>query len=111
MDLYLPRGLPARYAQFLCVLSTRPSLTRRDYQLLLKVGPVTAKHDLAELASAGLIVPLGSTRSRRYALNPKVSKPSEKQPDVSTNPVRMTGQDPGTVCIEMHPLSVSYRKA
>src|SRR5207245_1348727 len=37
MQIFLPRGLAARQAQFLCLLAARPSLTRADYQRLLHV--------------------------------------------------------------------------
>jgi DeoR/GlpR family transcriptional regulator of sugar metabolism len=79
MDLHLPRGLPARHAHFLCLLAARPSLTRADYQRLLCVAYATAKRDLAELAATGLILPLGSTRTRRYALSPLALLPKSTQ--------------------------------
>src|SRR6185437_11365644 len=111
MDLYLPRGLPARQTQFLCVLATRPSLTRRDYQLLLEVGYITAKRELAGLVAARLIVPLGTTRSRRYALDSAVLRAPEApktEPDPATEAAGLTGHHPDCVRIEMQPLSVSY---
>ena len=59
MTLHLPRGLPRRQAQFLCLLAARPSLTRADYQTLLHVGQRTAKNDLAQLRDARLLRALG----------------------------------------------------
>jgi len=70
MTLHLPRGLPRRQAQFLCLLAVRPSLTRADYQRLLLVGQRTAKQDLAQLRGARLILPLGRGRDSRYTLGP-----------------------------------------
>ena len=70
MTLHLPRGLPRRQAQFLCLLAARPSLTRADYQRLLHVGQRTAKNDLAQLRDARLLRALGLGRDRRYSLGP-----------------------------------------
>ncbi|MBV8429626.1 MAG: hypothetical protein JO244_00565, partial [Solirubrobacterales bacterium] len=67
MDILLPPGLPARQTQFLCVLATRPSLTRADYQRLVGISVKTAKADIADLIGQDLVVPIGAGRTRRYA--------------------------------------------
>ncbi|HLQ33894.1 MAG TPA: hypothetical protein VK457_14510 [Chloroflexota bacterium] len=70
MQLHLPRGLPYRQTHFLCILAQRPSLTRADYQRCARISHNTARKDLAELAAAGLVRPVGHARSRRYTLQP-----------------------------------------
>jgi hypothetical protein len=70
VDMRLPRGLPTRQANFICLLVDRPSLTRADYQRLIGVSYATAKRHLAELCALGWIDSHGTTRSRRYSLNP-----------------------------------------
>jgi Fic family protein len=65
MTINLPLGLPARQAQFLCLPTARPSLTRADYQRLIGVSHNTAQRDLAELAAAHLVREIGKARGRR----------------------------------------------
>jgi len=86
----LPRGLPKRWATFLLKLSIAPSLDRLDYQALNAVSHTTAKHDLAELRAAGLIVRSGRGRGTRYSVN----IPFSGQPQV--NAPSTSGQDPAS---------------
>jgi hypothetical protein len=89
MTLTLPSGLPARHAHFLILLAAQPSLTRRDYQRLVGVSQPTAKRDLTLLANQRLIVPLGRSSARRYALGPGAlvsradPKPSRDDPELN----------------------------
>lgn len=115
MDIYLPRGLPARQARFLCLLAIRPSLTRADYQRLMPVSYSTAKRDLAQLFAAGLIIRIGRTSMRRYALSPLTLLPlralsreavAAADSDVSRTP----GSSPDHVCISIDPMSIHGRR-
>jgi Fic family protein len=45
-------------------------LTRRKYVALTRASEATAKRDLAELVSSGVLIPLGGGRSVSYQLNP-----------------------------------------
>jgi uncharacterized protein YjbJ (UPF0337 family) len=64
----MPRGVSYRQADFLSVLTVRPSLTRADYQALAHVSANTAQLDIAELLAAGLIVRRGAGPSSRYCI-------------------------------------------
>ena len=106
MFLHLPRGLPERQTRFLCLLAARPSLTRADYQRLLAVTECTAKRDLAELMSAGLVLRFGSTRNRRCGLNPRaLLPPTVTDPDLSSKLTGSPGEDPAHIRIAIDPLS------
>ncbi|HLY66672.1 MAG TPA: hypothetical protein VKU60_14145 [Chloroflexota bacterium] len=111
MDLHLPRGLPSRQARFLCLLTARPTLNRADYQRLIAVSYVTAKRDLAQLTAAHLIIPVGRTRTRRYALSPLTLLPSGAGrridvPEKGLMCAGSSGSDLGTVSITIEALSV-----
>jgi Fic family protein len=49
-------------------------LTRRKYVAMTRASEATAKRDLAELVSAGVLVPHGSGRSVSYRLNPEMGE-------------------------------------
>jgi len=105
MTLYLPRGLPARQTRFLCLLAVRPSLTRADYQRLMAVSPNTAKREVAQLVAERLIVPFGTTRTRRYGLSPLALI----SPDLAPNVVGSPDHQRATVGVEVDQLSLSRR--
>lgn len=113
MDIHLPRGLPARQTRFVCLLAARPSLTRADYQRLLRVSYATAKRDLADLVAAGLVLPLGRTRTRRYALSPLALRPALVPRDASDQRLISDGStdaNPAQVRITIDLISVSHRQ-
>lgn len=66
----LPPGLLRRQADFLRLLTIQPSLTRADYQSLSGVSYNTARADLAELLTSGLIIRVGASTRTRYVANP-----------------------------------------
>jgi len=107
MTLHLPRGLPARQTQFLCLLAARPSLTCADYRRLIAVSYRTAKRDLAELRAAGLVYPLGHACSRRYALGPAALIAPPQGPQTAP----ASGPCPATVTITIEPLTVPGPRA
>jgi Fic family protein len=49
-------------------------LTRRKYVALTRASEATAKRDLAELVSSGVLIPLGGGRSVSYQLNPEIGE-------------------------------------
>jgi Fic family protein len=49
-------------------------LTRRKYVAMTRASEATAKRDLAELVSAGVLIPYGSGRSAAYQLKPEIGE-------------------------------------
>jgi hypothetical protein len=105
MNLHVPRGLPTRQSQFLCLLAARPSLTRADYQRLVAVSHNVAQKDLAELLRSGLVRRLGRGRDCRYALGlaAVTESPAETGPQEGRGP----DHNLTTVAITIDPLIVS----
>ena len=109
MTLHLPRGLPRRQAQFLCLLAARPSLTRADYQRqrLLQVSHNTAKRELTELVAARLVLPFAGTRTRCCALSPlTLLPPPDSGPGAGPYLGGSPAQEPPPIGITTDPISL-----
>ena len=60
------KGWSARQADGLVFAFQAGKITRPDYVEITGVSPVTASRDLSEMVKAGILVPIGNTRSRFY---------------------------------------------
>lgn len=106
MDLYLPRTLSSRQTQFLCLLAARTSLSRADYQRLMRVSLNTAKRDLADLLAARLVLALGATSGRRYILGQRALDPGSNN---GRTQVGRSDPPPPQVRITVDPLVIAGR--
>jgi len=58
------------------------------------------------------ILPLGATRTRRYALNPRALLPAAvNDPDLSRNMAGSSGDNPAQIRIAIDPISLQRRHA
>lgn len=69
-------GLPARQRAALDLAARLGGVTRLEYERATQVGPRTAKRDLADLVTRGLLVPTGSGKLAGYQVSRGVAKAS-----------------------------------